>query len=74
MRIRTVAEKRVTQMHKDTQLWKNTPGCPMDKIPQTRDLRDRISHMISEYVDSHKLAAPLSLEELKTHSQAIIES
>jgi geranylgeranyl pyrophosphate synthase len=61
-------------MHKDTQLWKNTPGCPMDKIPQTRDLRDRISRIISEYVDSQNLAAPLSLDELKTHSQAIIES
>jgi len=61
-------------MAKHTHLWQSTPNSPMDKIPQTKKQRDDILRVVCEYVASVKLAAPLSMDELKIHSQTVIIS
>jgi geranylgeranyl diphosphate synthase, type II len=46
---------------------------PQDNIPQTRQMRDRILQIIREYVEQTRPTGPLSIEELETHTKAILQ-
>src|SRR5215204_7308863 len=45
---------------------------PQDTIPQTREERDGIKRLCEQYVESDKPVPPLSLEELRKHSENLI--
>ena len=47
-----------------------TPPCR--NVPQQREQRDRLIAFVRDYAARTRLVAPLSLDELKTHSQAIV--
>jgi geranylgeranyl pyrophosphate synthase len=70
----TGKNKGFKKMDDQLHLWQSTPNSPMDKVPRTKRQRDDILQIVSEYIASGKLAAPLSMDELKYHSQAIITS
>jgi geranylgeranyl diphosphate synthase type II len=42
---------------------------PQDTIPQSREERDAIKRLCEVYVETDKPVPPLSLEELRKHSQ-----
>lgn len=44
------------------------------RIPQTKDLRNELAGLIQEYVREKKLVGPLSIDQLKKHCLAIIET
>src|SRR5881394_389065 len=46
---------------------------PQDTIPQTREERDAIKQLCVKYVESEKPVPPLSLEELRKHSEKLLE-
>src|SRR5580693_675573 len=45
---------------------------PQDTIPQTREAREQIKRIVGQYVARTKPVLPLSLEELRTHADAIL--
>src|SRR3954451_20920739 len=45
---------------------------PQDTIPQSREERDGIKRLCEKYVESDKPVPPLSLEELRKHSEKLI--
>src|SRR4051812_26547559 len=45
---------------------------PQDTIPQTREERDGIKRLCEQYIESDKPVPPLSLEELRRHSENLI--
>ena len=45
---------------------------PQDTIPQTREERDAIKQLCEKYVESEKPVPPLSMEELRKHSENLI--
>src|SRR6266850_542745 len=45
---------------------------PQDTIPQTREERDAIKRLCERYVETEKPVPPLSLEELRKHSESLI--
>jgi geranylgeranyl diphosphate synthase type II len=45
---------------------------PQDTIPQTREEREGIKRLCEQYVESDKPVPPLSLEELRKHSENLI--
>src|SRR3954451_9324834 len=45
---------------------------PQDTIPQTREERDAIKRLCEQYIESDKPVPPLSLEELRKHSENLI--
>jgi len=46
---------------------------PQDNIPQTRQQRDRLLQIVGEYVEQEKPVGPLSIEELRTHAEAVLK-
>jgi len=46
---------------------------PQDNIPQSRQQRDELLQIIREYVNKKQPVGPLSIEELKSHTDAILE-
>src|SRR4051812_46503137 len=45
---------------------------PQDTIPQSREERDAIKRLCEQYVESEKPVPPLSLEELRKHSEKLL--
>src|SRR5882762_4168386 len=45
---------------------------PQDTIPQSREERDVIKRLCEKYVETEKPVPPLSLEELRKHSESLI--
>jgi geranylgeranyl pyrophosphate synthase len=45
---------------------------PQDTIPQTREHRERLKHVVGQYVARTRPVLPLSLEELRKHADAIL--
>src|SRR6266550_2130172 len=45
---------------------------PQDTIPQSREERDAIKRLCEKYVETEKPVPPLSLEELRKHSESLI--
>lgn len=46
---------------------------PQDSIPQTRDEREELRRVIDRYVDQVRPVPPLSIEELRRHSDAVTD-
>jgi geranylgeranyl diphosphate synthase, type II len=46
---------------------------PQDNIPQSKQMRERILQVIREYVERVRPVGPLSIEELRVHTNAIIK-
>src|SRR6267143_6900174 len=46
---------------------------PQDTIPQSREERDAIKQLCVQYVETDKPVPPLSLEELRKHSEKLLE-
>ncbi len=46
---------------------------PQDNIPQTKQQRNRLLQIITDYVEQKKPVGPLSLAELQMHSEKILE-
>ncbi|MBN1818216.1 MAG: polyprenyl synthetase family protein [Sedimentisphaerales bacterium] len=46
---------------------------PQENIPQQKDHRDRLVAFVRAYVSQMRLIPPLSLEELRRHSVAVVE-
>jgi len=59
-------------MHRDTLSRLMKP--PQDNIPQTARQREHLLQVAADYVRAQKLVAPLSLDELKTHSLAVLQT
>ncbi len=59
-------------MHRDTLSRHTKP--PQDNIPQTAQQRERLLRTAADCVRAQKLVAPLSLDELKTHSLAVLRT
>jgi len=47
---------------------------PQDNIPQTRHERDALLQAAAEYVEREKPVSPLSVDELRTHAQAVLKA
>jgi len=47
---------------------------PQDNIPQTRHERDALLQAVVEYVEREKPVSPLSVDELRTHAQAVLKA
>src|SRR5215212_3801159 len=45
---------------------------PQDTIPQTREERDHVKRLCERYVEANNPVPPLSLEELRKHSEKLI--
>ncbi|MBN2314107.1 MAG: hypothetical protein JXM79_09270, partial [Sedimentisphaerales bacterium] len=61
-------------MPKDIAVISGTRKGPQDNIPRTKSERNRIKESTRRYVDRQKLVAPLSIDELKTHSDEILRA
>ncbi|MBN1127264.1 MAG: polyprenyl synthetase family protein [Sedimentisphaerales bacterium] len=46
---------------------------PQENIPQQKDHRDRLIAFVRDYVSQMRLTPPLSLEELRRHSVAVVQ-
>ncbi|HEX4000446.1 MAG TPA: polyprenyl synthetase family protein [Pirellulales bacterium] len=46
---------------------------PQDSIPQTRDQREELHGLIDRYVNQIQPVPPLSIEELRRHTSAVVE-
>lgn len=46
---------------------------PQDNIPQTRQQRDSLLQIVGEYVEQERPVGPLSIEELRTHAEAVLK-
>jgi hypothetical protein len=46
---------------------------PQDNIPQTRQQRDGLLQIVGEYVEQERPVGPLSIEELRTHAEAVLK-
>src|SRR5437762_13229134 len=46
---------------------------PQDTIPQSREERDAIKRLCEKYVETEKPVPPLSMEELRKHSEKLLE-
>jgi geranylgeranyl diphosphate synthase, type II len=46
---------------------------PQDNVPQTRQARDELLQAVREYVERIRPVPPLSLEELRVHTNAILD-
>ena len=47
---------------------------PQDNIPQTKQQRRRLLEVVAEYVERERPVGPLSLDELRRHSRAVIKA
>jgi len=47
---------------------------PQDNIPQTKQQRRRLLEVVAEYVEREHPVGPLSLDELRRHSRAVIKA
>jgi len=47
---------------------------PQDNIPQTKLQRQRLLEVVSEYVGRERPVGPLSLDELRRHSRAVVKA
>ena len=46
---------------------------PQDSIPQTRDEREELRRVVDRYVDQMRPVPPLSMDELRRHTAAVVE-
>jgi geranylgeranyl pyrophosphate synthase len=46
---------------------------PQDNIPQTKQQRNKLLQIVTDYVEQKKPVGPLSLAELQTHSEKVVE-
>jgi len=46
---------------------------PQDNVPQSKHARDRLLEVIRAYVGHHRPVPPLSIEELRGHTAAVLE-
>ncbi|MBN2183138.1 MAG: DUF116 domain-containing protein, partial [Sedimentisphaerales bacterium] len=46
---------------------------PQDNIPQSKQMRERLLRIIREYVLDKRPVGPLSIDELKLHTNAVLE-
>jgi len=60
-------------MHKDTTVAARPIRPPQDNIPRTKQQRNKLLQIITDYVEQKKPVGPLSLTELQMHSEKIIE-
>jgi len=60
-------------MPDDTSLAARSTQPPQDSIPQRKEHRDRLRAFVQRYVQQTGLTPPLSLAELRRHSQRVIE-
>ncbi len=61
-------------MHKDAASAAKAAGSPQDNMPRTKLERNRLRQSARQYVQSQKLVAPLSVGELKTHSEQVLKA
>ena len=47
---------------------------PQDNIPQTKRQRDMLLRVAGEYVERNKPVGPLSIDELRTHAEAVLKA
>ncbi len=45
---------------------------PQDNVPQTKQARDGLLAVIREYLEAHEPVPPLSLDEVRTHTDAVL--
>jgi geranylgeranyl diphosphate synthase type II len=60
-------------MHKDTAAATRPLRPPQDNIPRTKQQRNKLLQIVTDYVEQKKPVGPLSLAELQMHSEKIIE-
>jgi geranylgeranyl diphosphate synthase, type II len=46
---------------------------PQDNVPQTKQARDGLLAAIREYVETHQPVPPLSLDEVRAHTDAVLQ-
>ena len=46
---------------------------PQDNIPQTKQQRNKLLRIVTEYLQQRQFVGPLSFDELRIHSQAILK-
>ena len=61
-------------MHNDADAITEPIRTPQDNIPQTKQQRVRLMRVITEYIKREKPVGQLSLDELKRHSEKILET
>ncbi|MHC4194841.1 MAG: polyprenyl synthetase family protein [Planctomycetota bacterium] len=61
-------------MRKDTIATTRAVRPPQDNIPKTKQQRDRLLRIVTEYVERERIVSPLSLDELRKHSEAIVNT
>jgi geranylgeranyl pyrophosphate synthase len=45
---------------------------PQDNVPQTKQQRDKLLAVVREYVEMHGPVPPLSIDELRSHTEAVL--
>ena len=58
----------------DGRMNKTDLKCGQEKIPRSRDLRDKLACFAEEYVREQKLVGPLPLGQLQKHCQTMIKA
>jgi geranylgeranyl diphosphate synthase, type II len=46
---------------------------PQENVPQTRGEREKIKEVVTAYVERVRPVPPLSIAELKTHAESLID-
>lgn len=46
---------------------------PQDNVPQTKQQRDMLMRIVGEYVERERPVGPLSIDELRFHSEAVLK-
>ncbi|MFQ6034518.1 MAG: polyprenyl synthetase family protein [Sedimentisphaerales bacterium] len=60
-------------MYKDVTSTIKTLRPPQDNIPQTKQQRNKLLQIVAEYIQQKQPVGPLSFEELRIHSEAILK-
>ena len=60
-------------MYKDVTAATRPVRPPQDNIPQTKQQRNRLLRIVTEYIQQRQPVGPLSFDELRIHSEAILK-
>jgi len=60
-------------MYKDVTAAPRSVRPPQDNIPQTKQQRNRLLRIVTEYIQQRRPVGPLSFDQLRIHSEAILK-